>query len=447
MEFQDKCIRDKCGVVGIFSKNPVDITMVMEKALSSMQHRGKESCGLAYLEENKIISIKSMGKVEKLFSNLNSIYASLSIGHLRYSTQGSSHIVNAQPLVNSKNPYIALAHNGQITNYYELKEKFRCKGLTFETSTDTEILLNIMLSSKKTNIEEMLLDSLRNIKGSYSFTMIFKDSLIGIRDPKGIRPLCIGKLQDAFIIASESCALDSLGAEFLRDVEPGEAVIINNEGIKSIYFSKGNHNICAFEYVYFSHCNSILDGLEAKEARKSFGKELYKEFPIKADIVSDIPNSGFWAAKGYAEASNIPYQCIFRINNQIGRTFIHPKGEERTIEVKKKFSISEEVKGKDVILIDDSIVRGNTSKVIVEELRKKGANKIYFLSAAPPVKYPCKLGIDIPTYEELLAYKRSDEEIRKYINADEVHYISLKGFLKVINQGIKPCIACFAGVY
>ena len=475
--------KDECGVTGVFgAENAASLCYF---ALTSLQHRGQESAGIAVSDGSKIKLHKNMGLVSDVFEqgHFEKLSGNIGVGHVRYATAGGRTIENAQPFLNSfKMGSIALCHNGQLVNYEELRAMLEDGGSTFSSSSDTEVILKLIVkkfienggkpgSSPKenfTSIEnqkrfiEAVNQTVRLIKGSFALCIMTENMLIGIRDPNGIRPLCIGVLEDqsgvgdkslkckdgkAYILASESCAIDSVNAKFLRDVEPGEIVVINQDGLESVDINKNTKQTCIFEYVYFARPDSEIDGIPVQEARYRMGQVLAEESHVEADVVIGVPDSGLGAAMGYSRASGIPYVTGIIKNKYIGRTFIAPTQKERENMVFVKLNaIKSDLMGKRVIVIDDSIVRGTTSRRLVQILRRAGAREVHFRVSSPPVKFPCHLGIDTPSKNELISSTHELEEIRKEIGADSLAFISLQGMIKAFGDDTF-CKGCFNGKY
>ena len=452
-------IKEECGVFGVYgSKNP-RIAQTVYFGLFSLQHRGQESCGIAVNNDGVFKSYKDLGLVNDVFTP-NIIEklgeGNIAVGHVRYGTTGGNERSNAQPIVvNHIKGSMALAHNGNITNSYELRSQFEAKGSIFQTTSDTEVISYAIIEERLNSetIEEAVCKAMYKIKGAYSMIIMSPQKLIAARDRNGFRPLCYGKTSNGeYIIASESCALDSVGAEFIRDIEKGEILVFGKEGIKSIkeHCGKEKQTSCVFEYVYFARPDSIIEGKNVHEARIKAGEILAKEHPVKADVVVGVPDSGLDAALGYSKASKIPYGIGFIKNKYIGRTFIYPEVKSRMDKVKIKLNpIANVVKGKRVILIDDSIVRGTTSERIVKLLRDAGATEVHMRVSAPPFINPCYYGTDIDSKENLIACKYTIEEIAKKIGADSLGYLSLDGVKKIgyVNEKSGFCVACFDGKY
>ena len=462
---EDK-FHDECGVVGIFgAQNAAGLTYY---ALTSLQHRGQESAGIAVSDGTKIKLHKSTGLASDVFEqgHFEKLDGSIAVGHVRYATAGGRTIENAQPFMNSfKNGSIALAHNGQLVNHTTMREMLEDYGSTFSSTSDSEVILKLIvrkyiengghLGTTDTNeaenqrrFIEAVKQTVLQIKGSFALTIMTENLLIGVRDPNGIRPLCIGTIAcDNYILASESCAIDAVNGQFLRDVEPGEMVVINRDGLRSIKYIREKKKTCIFEYVYFARPDSVIDGISVQEARYKMGEELAKESPVEADIVIGVPDSGLGAAMGYARASGVPYGMGIIKNKYIGRTFIAPTQSERENMVFVKLNaIRSDLEGKRVIVIDDSIVRGTTSRRLVQILRRAGAREVHFRVSSPPVKFPCHLGIDTPSKNELISSTHELEAIRKEIGADSLAFISLEGMIRALGEDAF-CKGCFNGEY
>ena len=444
--------KDECGVFGIYSNKPMDVASMVYYGLYALQHRGQESAGIAVSDRETINIHKGMGLITEAFSkeNLNELKGSISIGHVRYSTSGDTRIENAQPLLSqSKLGAIAMAHNGTLVNADVIRELLEDGGHIFHTSIDSEVIANLIARGAKKGIERAIFDAIQAVRGSFAMVILTEDKLIGVRDPHGIRPLCLGKFEDGYVLSSESCALDAIGAELVRDIEPGEIIIIDDKGIKSYKYSENTQcQTCAFEYIYFARPDSTIDGLDVHYTRVRAGEELYKEHKIEADVVVAVPDSGIPAAIGYSKASGIPYDTGFVKNRYVGRTFITPSQEIREKAVAVKLNpLKVNISGKRVILIDDSIVRGTTSKHLVDSLRRAGAKEVHFLVASPIVKFPCYFGIDTPYRSQLIGAEKSIEEINETIGADSLGYLSMEGMYKCFKNDCEYCVGCFNGIY
>ncbi|MBC5629973.1 amidophosphoribosyltransferase [Clostridium sp. NSJ-6] len=447
--------KDECGVFGIYVNQPVDVASVTYYGLYALQHRGQESAGIAVANGQEVKIHRGLGLITEAFNNdnldyLRSLNGNISIGHVRYSTAGAKTVENAQPLLaNTKLGPIAMAHNGNLVNADVIRELLEDGGHVFHTSVDSEVLASLIARSSKRGIERAVVNAISAVRGSFAMVIMTKDKLIGIRDPHGIRPLCLGKIDEGYVLSSESCALDSVGAELVRDIEPGEIVVIDGDGVKSIKYSEGTTcQTCAFEYIYFARPDSVIDELDVYNTRVKQGEVLYQEHKIDADLVVAVPDSGIPAAVGYSKASGIPYEMGFVKNRYVGRTFISPSQEfrERAVAVKLN-PLKVNVNGKRVILIDDSIVRGTTSKHLIDSLRRAGATEVHFLVASPIVKFPCYFGIDTPYRSELIGANKSVEEIRESIGCDSLGYLSLEGMYEGFYGRRNFCVGCFNGVY
>lgn len=445
--------KDECGVFGVYSNSPLDVAGMTYYGLYALQHRGQESAGIAVADGQKIDMHKGLGLITEAFENkadLEKLKGHIAIGHVRYSTTGANNVENSQPLLsNSKFGAIALAHNGNLVNADVIRELLEDGGHIFHTTIDSEVIATLIARGAAKGIERSVVDAIQAVRGSFAMVILTKDKLIGARDPHGIRPLCIGKSDDAYIIASESCALDAVGAEFVRDIKPGEVVVIDETGIKSILYSEDTAcQTCAFEYIYFARPDSNIDGLDVYSTRVKSGEQLYREHKIEADLVVGVPDSGIPSAIGYAKASGIPFGTGFIKNRYVGRTFISPSQEIREKAVAVKLNpLKVNVQGKRVIMIDDSIVRGTTSRHLVESMRRAGATEVHFLVASPVVKFPCYFGIDTPYRSELVGANYKVNEIADMIGADSLGYLSMEGMYKCFEGKKGFCVGCFNGVY
>ena len=449
---EDK-MEEECGIFGVYSKEVRDDIMGLGYyGLFALQHRGQESAGLTVSNMGDLETIKGMGLVSEVFTDkdLTENKGNALIGHVRYSTTGSSSLMNAQPLGGYfMLGQFAIAHNGNLVNTATLRRQLESESAVFQTTTDTELILNLLSRYSRNGIKSMIVNTMKTIKGSFALVMLIGDKLIGVRDPNGIRPLCLGKINGGtYVLASETCALDTVDAKFIRDIEPGEIVIIDSDGVDSIKYEKNSSKApCSFEYIYFARPDTKIDGIDVYSVRHQTGKYLYRQNPIEADVVIGVPDSGIPAAIGYSEESKIPYGIGLVKNKYIGRTFISPSQELREKSVKVKLNaIKKVVEGKRVVVIDDSLVRGTTSKKIVKMLREAGAKEVHFRSASPVVKNECYFGIDIATKKELIGSKMSLEEIREKIDADSLDYLTLEN-LKLTLGGTNFCMGCFTGNY
>tara|TARA_B100000524_G_scaffold315485_1_gene193668 strand:+ start:240 stop:1700 length:1461 start_codon:yes stop_codon:yes gene_type:complete len=438
--FLDKKPKEECGIFGI--SNDINAANLTALGLHALQHRGQDSTGIVTTDKSNFFAHRGMGQVSEVFSNpslLDTLKGTMSIGHNRYGTTGESALKNVQPLFSELNiGGIAIAHNGNLTNTHKLKEKLIQTGSIFQSTSDTEVILHL-LSTASGNLLERLTYALNSINGAYSLLLMTKDKLIGVRDPFGIRPLVLGKYKDSFVLSSESCGLDIIGAELIRDIEPGEIIVIKDKKIESIKpFKKTQLRPCLFEYIYFSRPDSIFEGRNVYDVRKKIGRQLANENKSdknKIDVVIPIPDSGNASALGYSEKINKPFEFGIIRNHYTGRTFIQESNSIRHLSVKLKHNPNiSSLKNKNIALIDDSIVRGTTSIKIVEMLRNCGVKKIHMRIASPPVKFPCYYGIDTPTKEELLASKFSIKDIQKYIGVDSLNFISLDGVYKALGH-------------
>lgn len=451
--YQEKRIKEACGVFGIYHPQGENAANTIYYGLASLQHRGQESCGMALFDTtgpagNQNVH-RGMGLVSEVFKEdtLKHLKGNLGIGHVRYSTTGSASLKNAQPLVlNYIKGTLALAHNGNLINTEELRRELAYTGAIFQTTTDSEVIAYCIARERvHTNtVEEAILRTAKKIKGAYGLVIASPRKLIGVRDPLGLKPLCLGKRGDSYIIASENCALSAVGAKFLRDVRPGEIITISPDGFSSnLELCQQKQAHCIFEYIYFARLDSTLDGMNVYESRLNAGAALAKAYPAKADLVAGVPDSGITAAMGFAKESGIPYGIVFYKNSYIGRTFIKPTQKERESSVKLKLSVLDHaVKGKNIVLVDDSIVRGTTMANLIRLLKHAGAGKVHVRISSPPFLYPCYYGTDIPSNKHLLASSHSVEEIRKLIGADSLGYLKVED-LSSLTGGLPLCQACF----
>lgn len=446
---------EECGVFGIYNNGDLDVARLTYYGLYALQHRGQESAGIAVNDNGTILHHKDMGLVPEIFNEviLNHLKGKIAIGHVRYSTTGASLRENAQPMViKYKNGQLALAHNGNLVNAAELRGQMEESGAVFQSTNDTEVIANLISRYRisSINIEETLTKVMKDIKGSYALVILTPTRLIGIRDPLGIRPLCIGIIGNSYVLASESCALDAVGARFERDVNPGEIVMIDSDGVKSVQTEVPEKSqLCIFEFVYFARPDSCIDGVSVHQARIEAGMILAREHPVDADLVIGAPDGGLNAALGFSRESGIPYGQGLLKNRYVGRTFIQPDQEQREAGVRIKFNaMRSEIEGKRVVMVDDSIVRGTTTRRIVQMLKDAGAKEVHMRVSSPPYRYPCYFGIDISSSKQLVASSHSLEEIRRMIGADSLGYLSLEGLLKT-PKGAKCgfCTACFNADY
>ena len=443
---------EECGVFGIYDKSSTIGTTIYE-GLMALQHRGQEGAGIVVVHESQIDVVKGLGLVKEALQDVSFLEGHIGIGHVRYSTTGIENPDDVQPLVGTSSwGTFAVAHNGNLTNAPVLRRELELQGSKFTTTMDSEVIVHLIQRSNESTILGAIQQACRRLEGAFSLTIVTDTMLIGVRDFQGYRPLCIGRIPHGYVLASESCAIEAIGGIFIRDVRPGEIVIIDKNEICSVPYhpKERTQNTCVFEYIYFAHPTSVIDGQGVSEARVAMGRQLAKETQYEADIVMPIPNSGTLSAQGYAEESGIPYREGLVRNPKVLRTFIEPKQISREEAVRNKFSIVPDVvQGKRIVLIDDSIVRGTTSRYIVSMLRQAGAKEIYLCLTSEPVRYPCHFGIDTSNAEELLAHRYSIEEIRQYIGVDRLYYLSHEGLVQSMKQLEAPhlCVACFTGEY
>ena len=449
-EIQDRELHEECGVFGVF--NVESASELTYFGLHALQHRGQEACGIVAVNNEILTGYKGEGSVKEVFTGdilTNKLAGNVAIGHVRYSTAGGAGINNAQPFL-FKHSFgdFALCHNGNIVNSLDLKRNLEEQGSIFQSTSDSEILAHLIKKDVKRTRMQVIKESLNMIEGAFAFLVVTKDRMYAMRDRHGLRPLSIGKLGDGYVVSSETCAFDVIGAEFIRDIEPGEIVKISTSGIQSLFYTEETENkICAMEYIYFSRPDSDVERLNVHIARKECGRVLAQESPVEADIVIGVPDSSLSAASGYAEESHIPYEMGLIKNKYTGRTFIEPSQQLREKGVKMKLSpIRSVVNGKRVIVIDDSIVRGTTSKKIVSMLRSMGAKEVHMRIASPTIISPCFYGVDTSTYDELISANHSVEEVREMIGADSLAFLSIDGLKKALG-GRDMCLACFNGKY
>ncbi len=443
--------REECGIFGAW--NHAEAANLAYLGLYALQHRGQESAGIASTDGHSLHVERGMGWVADVFSpeRLRRLPGHSAVGHVRYSTAGTSTLKNAQPIMaNTAQGPIAIAHNGNLVNAEALKAELEKDGAVFQSNSDTEVILHLLARSAGAALEEQLPRALDRVAGAYSLLLLTLDSLVAVRDPYGFRPLSLGKLGEAWIVASETCAFDLLEAEFVRDVEPGEILLITTQGVSSLKpFPPRERLQCVFEYVYFARPDSLLWGRSVHSVRKTMGRQLAREHPAQADIVIPVPDSGVGAALGFAEESGIPFETGLIRNHYVGRTFIEPRQRIRHFGVRVKLNPMREVlDSRRVVVVDDSIVRGTTSQKIVKMIRNAGAREVHVRISSPPIQWPCYYGIDTPTRKELIASSHHVEEIRRYLGADSLGYLSLDGMLKA--AGAEPshfCHACFTGSY
>ncbi|USK34198.1 amidophosphoribosyltransferase [Bacillus sp. F19] len=448
-------LNEECGVFGIWGHS--EAPQITYYGLHSLQHRGQEGAGIVSTDGKKLTCVKGQGLITEVFSGgrLNDIKGKGAIGHVRYATAGGGGFENVQPLLfRSESGGLALAHNGNLVNANGLKHQLENQGSIFQSTSDTEVLAHLIKRSGYFSMKDKIKNALTMIKGAYAFLIMTETEMMVALDPNGLRPLSIGMLGDSYVVASETCAFDIIGAKYLREVDPGELIIINDEGLRSERFSMNvNRAICSMEYIYFSRPDSNIDGINVHTARKNLGKRMAIEAPFEADVVTGVPDSSISAAIGYAEVSGIPYELGLIKNRYVGRTFIQPSQSLREQGVKMKLSaVRGVVEGKRVVMVDDSIVRGTTSRRIVNMLRDAGATEVHVCITSPPISNPCFYGIDTSSTEELIAASHSVEEIREIIGADTLTFLSVEGLLEGIGRPYEgerrgQCLACFTGKY
>ncbi|HMA84974.1 MAG TPA: amidophosphoribosyltransferase [Desulfosalsimonadaceae bacterium] len=448
--------REACGVFGIFNhKESAKLTYF---GLYALQHRGQESAGIAVARDRKIDCHKGMGLVPEVFDTTSLEWLDgthSAIGHVRYSTTGDSTLINAQPfVVTHRGKSYGVAHNGNLVNAHLLKRDLEEEGSIFQTTMDSEIFLHLFVKNLRLGFEEALINAVRQLKGAYSFVLLTsRGEVVGIKDPNGFRPLCLGRLSDGhYVLASETCALDLMQAEYIRELDPGEIVIIDETGLRSIYpHDAVKRSCCIFEFIYFARPDSNIFGQNVYQTRKAHGRQLAREAPVDADLVMPFPDSGNYAALGYAEESGLPFDLAMIRNHYVGRTFIQPTQSMRDFGVRMKLNpVKDLLVGKDIIIIEDSIIRGTTAKTRIKTLRELGVKRIHMRISCPPHRFPCHYGIDFSTKGELIAARKSVEELRDYLDLDSLHYLSLEGLLKatgVSDPENNFCKACFDGCY
>ena len=444
-------MHESCAVVGVYAPDE-DVARLTFFALFALQHRGQESSGIATADGHKIQIYASMGLVNQVFNedSLGQLSGNIAIGHNRYSTRGSSRSINTQPIIVGKgSKAIAVAHNGNIVNAEHLHEELSYQGYSFRTSTDTEVIANLIISSHEKDWVGKIRYAMHRLQGAYSMTLLTNDCLFGVRDPLGVRPLCLGTLNDEWVLASETCALDHIGASFVREIEPGEIVAISGRGVESYREDIERRALCIFEYIYFARLDSEINGRLLYLARQAMGAGLAEEYPVEADLVMGVPDSATAAGVGYAIKSGIPWAEGLIKNRYVGRTFIEPDQRIRDLGVKLKFNpLPEVLQDKRLVVVDDSIVRSTTTPQVVRLLRKAGAKEVHMRICAPPICYPCFFGVDMATRWELIAAQKSIPEIRDIIGADSLGYLSIDGLIKAIGLPRDTfCMACFTGDY
>jgi amidophosphoribosyltransferase len=447
----DESPHESCGVFGIYGHE--DAAKLTYFGLYALQHRGQESAGIVSSTGQVVHEYKQMGLVTDVFNEdiLNTLTGDIAMGHVRYSTTGSSVLKNAQPfVVHHVGKTLAIGHNGNLINAQRLRSELEKAGSIFQTTMDSEIIIHLIARNIQHGMEEALVKTMSEIKGAYSCVLMTENQLIAIRDPNGWRPLCLGKLKDAYVIASETCALDLIDAEYIRDIDPGEIVIIDGTGLKSIKpFPERRNSYCIFEFIYFARPDSNIFGKNVYAVRKKLGKRLAEEYPVKADFAMPLPDSGSYAAIGYCQASGIPMEMGVIRNHYVGRTFIQPSQSMRDFGVKVKLNpVRGLLKDKKVVIVEDSIIRGTTSRMRIKTLRKAGAENIHMMVSCPPHRFPCFYGIDFSTKGELIACEHTVDEIRNYIGADSLCYLSMQGMIEATGlPADRFCLACFNGQY
>ncbi len=455
--FDDDHFHEECGVFGVFGHQ--DAAAHTALGLHALQHRGQEAAGVVSTDGEHFHTHRSLGLVGDNFNTeeiIGRLTGSMAIGHNRYSTAGETMLRNVQPLfADFEFGGLAIAHNGNLTNAYQLRKRLVERGCIFQSTMDTEIIIHLIAISQFSTVVDRMIDALRHVKGAYSLVAMTEDSLIGVRDPIGVRPLVLGHIDGTHILCSETCALDIIGAEYVRDVDPGEIVIINNDGVRSIKpFTKQEQKFCIFEYIYFARPDSMVEGRNVYQVRKEIGAELARESHVDADLVVPVPDSGVPAAIGYAAEAKIPFELGIIRNHYVGRTFIEPTDQIRHLGVKLKHNANlGEIKGKRVILVDDSIVRGTTSEKIVTMVRDAGATEVHMRISSPPTTHSCYYGIDTPEREKLLASNLSVDEMARHMGADTLSFISMNGLYRAVGEAERVaeepqyCDACFSGEY
>ncbi len=443
--------RDECGVFGVYAPES-DVARLAYFALYALQHRGQESAGIATCENGHIMTLRDLGLVSQVFdeTKLRALTGSMAVGHVRYSTTGSSAWENAQPVYRSDRREVALAHNGNLINALELHEQLSARGVNFRSTSDSELIAAALSTHEADSLEDALEDVMPRLEGAFSTVVMTNDSVVAFRDGAGLRPLALGQVGDRYCVASESCAFDIIGARFLREVQPGEMVSLSERGIETRQIVEGARRaFCVFEHIYFARPDSLLEGNRTQVSRRKMGEILWREAPVDADVVIAVPDSGNPAAAGYAKASGITRDDGLIKNRYVARTFIQPGQELRKHGLRMKFNpLPEVVRGKRIVVVDDSIVRGNTTRQIVKMLRDAGATEVHLRISAPPIRYPCHYGIDMSTSEEMIAHDRSVEEVARELDCDSLAYLSLQGVYEAIRSTRDThCDACFTGEY
>lgn len=445
-------MHDKCGLFG--AVGVADAAQMTYFGLYALQHRGQESAGIVSSDSKNVYLHRGMGLVNSVFRDpgtIEKLKGNITIGHTRYSTTGASSLTNIQPfLITYRQKKLAIAHNGNLTNSRTLRTRLEGDGAIFQTTSDTEIILHLVARSKKERPLDAICEALKQVEGAYSLLLLTENSVIAVRDPHGFRPLALGRINDSYVVASETCAFDLVGAEYVREIEPGEVLEITTSGTESVRpFAKTKHAFCIFEYIYFARPDSKIFGENVDKVRRRLGRQLALEHPVKADVVIGIPDSANTATLGYSEASGIRFEIGLIRNHYVGRTFIDPEQKIRDLDVRVKFNpVRGVLEGRRVVVVDDSIVRGTTSKKLIQMIRDCGATEVHFRSSSPPIISPCYYGIDMPTKKELIASNKSVDEIRDYLGADSIGYLSVKGMLGMSSLPEESyCVGCFTGKY
>lgn len=448
-------MEEECGVFGIYSPENIDTFSLTQFGMFALQHRGQEACGVSVLKNSVIKTFKASGLVLDVFKQIEEIeefQGNAAIGHTRYTTAGGGSSKNIQPLYAVNyfgKPHFSIVHNGNIVDWDDLKEELIQNGLPFLATSDTEVILRSIQRYSDLSLPEAIQKGLAPVKGAYSVLLLANNALAAVRDPNGIRPLCIGKINDStYVFSSETCALDAVGATFIRDVEPGEIVIADQNGLHSYpLLQESKNRICAFEYIYFARPDSNIQGREIYDLRVASGRKLYEQSPIEADVVIGVPDSGVPSAIGFAEASGIPFEPILVKNRYMSRSFIVPSQEMRERIVNLKLNpIADKIRGKRLVILDDSIVRGTTSKLLVKILKEAGAKEIHFRSASPPIIAPCFLGIDMPTKKDLISANMSQKELVDYLGVDSLDFLSVENLIDILGS-TNHCFGCFTEKY
>ncbi len=443
-------LHEECGVFGIYGRD--DAAACAYLGLHALQHRGQESAGIVASDGERLVEHRGMGLVDRVFDRetLEKLHGHIAIGHNRYSTTGTPRMANVQPLVvDCRAGRLALAHNGNLVNAGELRRSMEAEGSIFNTTVDSEVILHRIARSREGDIESMVADAVRGLRGAFSLLLMTTDRLIGVRDPWSFRPLCLGRLGDSVIMTSESCALDIIGAEYERDLEPGELVVVDERGVRSTrVFEPARQAKCIFEFIYFSRPDSIVFGENVDKIRRKLGRVLAEKHPADADIVISVPDSSNTSSLGYAQASGIPFEIGLIRNHYVGRSFILPEQSLRDGTVRLKFNTVDGVlRDRRVVVVDDSIVRGSTMRKLVVMLRKAGVREVHLRIASPPIRFPCFYGIDMPSRDELIASNRSVEDIRRYLEVDSLEYLTMEDLHGVVDDPENFCCACFDGRY